>query len=90
MDEIAKRLGMDPVEIRMKNIFIEGDTSYWGEQLHAVGLKNPRQSHRGHRLGEQRQREPGVKIGKGFAVFRNRRAHPPLQTQESWSIAKAK
>ena len=39
MDEIAKRLGMDPVEIRMKNIFVEGDVSYWGEQLHAVGLK---------------------------------------------------
>ena len=39
MDEIAKRLGMDPVEIRMKNIFVEGDISYWGEQLHAVGLK---------------------------------------------------
>ena len=39
MDELAKRLGMDPVEIRMKNIFVEGDVSYWGEQLHAVGLK---------------------------------------------------
>ena len=23
----------------MKNIFVEGDVSYWGEQLHAVGLK---------------------------------------------------
>ena len=39
MDELAKRLDMDPVAIRMKNIFVEGDVSYWGEQLHAVGLK---------------------------------------------------
>ena len=30
---------MDPIDIRMKNIFVEGDVSYWGEQLHAVGLK---------------------------------------------------
>src|SRR2546425_5574889 len=39
MDELASRLGMDPLEFRLKNVFVEGDTSYWGEKLHAVGLK---------------------------------------------------
>ncbi|HWP56271.1 MAG TPA: molybdopterin cofactor-binding domain-containing protein [Candidatus Acidoferrales bacterium] len=39
MDEIALRLGMDARELRLKNIFVDGDLSYWGEQLHSVGLK---------------------------------------------------
>ena len=38
-DELAKRLEMDPLEFRMKNVFVEGDVSYWGEKLEAVGLK---------------------------------------------------
>ncbi len=38
MDELAQRLGMDPLELRLKNIFVDGDLSYWGEQLHNVGL----------------------------------------------------
>ena len=38
MDEIARRLGMDPLDLRLKNVFVDGDTAYWGEQLHSVGL----------------------------------------------------
>lgn len=40
MDIIAHKLGMDPVEIRMKNVVGEGDISPTGQQkLHSVGLK---------------------------------------------------
>lgn len=39
MDEIALRLGIDRRELRLKNIFVDGDLSYWGEKLHSVGLK---------------------------------------------------
>ncbi len=39
MDELAQRLGMDPLEIRLRNVYVEGDVSYWGERLHSVGLK---------------------------------------------------
>ncbi len=39
MDELAQRLGMDPLEFRLKNVFVDGDVAYWGEQLHSVGLK---------------------------------------------------
>ena len=71
MDEIAKRLGMDPVEIRMKNIFVEGDTSYWGEQLHAVGLKETLvKATEAIDWGKATTAlTPGTKIGKGFACI---------------------
>mgnify|MGYP001248068139 CR=1 FL=1 len=39
MDELSRRLGIDPLEFRLKNIFVEGDLSYWGEKLQSVGLK---------------------------------------------------
>ena len=39
MDELALRLGMDPLDFRLKNVFVDGDRAYWGEELHNVGLK---------------------------------------------------
>ena len=71
MDELARKLGMDPIDIRMKNIFVEGDMSYWGEQLHAVGLKETlikatEAIDYGKKSAAAR---PGVKIGKGFACI---------------------
>ncbi len=71
MDEIAKRLGMDPVAIRLKNIFVEGDVAYWGERLHAVGLKETLvKATEAIDWGKKPQRtRPGVKIGKGFACI---------------------
>jgi len=71
MDEIAKRLGMDPVAIRMKNIFVEGDVSYWGEQMHAVGLKETLiKATEAIDWGKPSpQAKPGIKIGKGFACI---------------------
>ncbi len=71
MDEIAKRLGMDPIEIRMKNIFVEGDISYWGERLHAVGLKETLiKATEAIEWGKKpAATKPGVKIGKGFACI---------------------
>ena len=71
MDEIAKRLGMDPIAIRMKNMFVEGDISYWGEQLHAVGLKETLiKATEAIDWGKPKKvSRPGVKIGKGFACI---------------------
>ncbi|MDP2602715.1 MAG: xanthine dehydrogenase family protein molybdopterin-binding subunit [Deltaproteobacteria bacterium] len=71
MDEIAKRLGMDPIAIRMKNMFVEGDISYWGEQLHAVGLKETLvKATEAIDWGKPKKAaRPGVKIGKGFACI---------------------
>ncbi|MBM4298519.1 MAG: hypothetical protein FJ143_12345, partial [Deltaproteobacteria bacterium] len=71
MDELAKKLGMDPIDIRMKNMFVEGDTSYWGEQLHAVGLKETLvKATQAIDYGKKpAKQKPGVKIGKGFACI---------------------
>jgi len=71
MDELAKKLGIDPIDIRMKNIFVEGDISYWGEQLHAVGLKETLvKATEAIDYGKKSTiKKPGVKIGKGFACI---------------------
>lgn len=38
MDLLARKLGIDPLEIRLKNVYREGDVSATGEVLHSVGL----------------------------------------------------
>ncbi|MFH0897345.1 MAG: molybdopterin cofactor-binding domain-containing protein [Candidatus Bathyarchaeota archaeon] len=38
-DMIAERLGMDPLEFRLKNIFKRGDRTSTGTILHSVGIK---------------------------------------------------
>jgi CO/xanthine dehydrogenase Mo-binding subunit len=38
MDDIARRLGIDPVELRLKNLIQEGDTFVTGDTLVSVGL----------------------------------------------------
>ncbi|WP_170984290.1 xanthine dehydrogenase family protein molybdopterin-binding subunit [Rhodoligotrophos defluvii] len=39
MDEIARGLGIDPVEIRRRNLIEDGDETATGERLKAIGLK---------------------------------------------------
>jgi CO/xanthine dehydrogenase Mo-binding subunit len=39
MDEIAKALGKDPLEIRLLNAFDEGSSSPTGQVLHSVVVK---------------------------------------------------
>lgn len=39
VDEIAKELSIDPVEIRIKNAFVKGDINATGQKLQSVGLK---------------------------------------------------
>lgn len=39
MDALAKALGMDPLELRLKNIMVDGSKGPTGETLFAVGVK---------------------------------------------------
>jgi CO/xanthine dehydrogenase Mo-binding subunit len=39
MDDIAHALGIDPLEIRMKNAFYEGSSSPTGQQLQSVAVR---------------------------------------------------
>jgi CO/xanthine dehydrogenase Mo-binding subunit len=36
MDDIARALGIDPLEIRLRNVFVEGSASPTGQALHSV------------------------------------------------------
>ena len=38
MDIIAEKLGMDPLEFRMKNILSDGDRAGTGQRMRAVGI----------------------------------------------------
>ena len=39
MDDIAKALGIDPLDIRLRNVFTEGSASPTGQVLHSVVVK---------------------------------------------------
>ena len=71
MDDLAKRLHMDPLEFRLKNIFVDGDITYWGEELHNVGLKETLlRATEAIGWGKTEKLDPkGFKIGKGFACI---------------------
>ncbi|HLZ71443.1 MAG TPA: xanthine dehydrogenase family protein molybdopterin-binding subunit [Dehalococcoidia bacterium] len=80
IDEIARRLGMDPAAFRLKNLITEGDEAPWGEQfehiravetlqaaLDASGYDKPKPAHsgRGVAVGER-----GTGGGEGTAEIR--------------------
>jgi carbon-monoxide dehydrogenase large subunit len=80
MDELANRLGIDRVEIRLKNIFVDGDLAYWGERLHNVGLKETlvkaaaaiewgKPSEDSTVQGFRGSKVQGLKFGKGLACI---------------------
>jgi CO/xanthine dehydrogenase Mo-binding subunit len=74
MDDIARRLGIDPLELRLKNLVQEGDVFVTGDKLVSVGiaecLKGAAEAIGWKRKEEQRSREPGGKVrGKGLAVM---------------------
>ncbi len=74
-DELAKRVNMDPLVFRLKNIFVDGDLSYWGERLNNVGLtetliKAAAAIEWGKEVeGLKGSKVNGLKIGKGLACI---------------------
>jgi len=70
MDIIAERLGIDPLEIRLKNAYVEGDDYINGQVLHGVGLKDTLE--KASQEIEWAGRKPGPKgrtfRGKGIAT----------------------
>ena len=65
MDEIAERLGIDPIELRLRNAVEEGSVSYEGEVLHSVGLKEAIRGIAAESEGRRGRLAPGW--GTGFA-----------------------
>jgi CO/xanthine dehydrogenase Mo-binding subunit len=74
MDDIARRLGIDPLELRLKNLLHEGETFVTGDKLVSVGISDCVQR-AAEAVGwkekaEQTARELSGKVrGKGLAVM---------------------
>src|SRR6185312_5597574 len=74
MDDIARRLGIDPLELRLKNLVEEGDRFVTGDELVSVGisdcLKRAAEAVGWQSKQEQQDRELRGKMrGKGLAVM---------------------
>jgi CO/xanthine dehydrogenase Mo-binding subunit len=74
MDDIARRLGIDPLELRLKNLVREGDVFVTGDKLVSVGiadcLKRAAEAVGWKGKEEQGSREREGKVrGKGLAVM---------------------
>ncbi|MCZ6623025.1 MAG: molybdopterin-dependent oxidoreductase [Deltaproteobacteria bacterium] len=83
VDEIALSLGMDPLEFRLKNVYVDGDLSYWGEQLHSVGLKETlTKAAEAIEWGKKDQGSKGSKVkrGKGIACISKPTRTPTTST----------
>ena len=66
MDIIARKMGWDPLEFRMKNMFVSGDHFATGEELHDVHFVECLDSSV-KALGEKAQN--GKRIGRGYGVM---------------------
>ena len=74
MDDIARRLGIDPLELRLKNLVQEGDQFVTGDRLISVGIadcvKRAAEAVGWQSKQEQQDREVRGKVrGKGLAVM---------------------
>jgi CO/xanthine dehydrogenase Mo-binding subunit len=73
MDHIASRLGIDPLELRLRNIFKNGDQTATGQVLHSVGLSetiskaSEAASRNEHRTTGDRGE--AIKVGRGMACM---------------------
>lgn len=79
INEVAKKLRLDPVEFRRKNAIREGDTLAYGAKMNPNGLaeaidKVAREIEWGKK---EQPHDPRKAIGKGFALFWKAPAMPP-------------
>lgn len=84
MDEIARRLGMDPLELRLKNLLQEGDRFVTGEPMISVGASECVKQAAvavGWQSDREQARKTGVlRRGKGLAVAIKSTSTPSTST----------
>jgi carbon-monoxide dehydrogenase large subunit len=69
IDELARRLGIDPIELRLKNLLVSGDTTVTGEVISDVGLGSClRAVTDAARQWPKPAVVPGKKVGRGYGV----------------------
>ncbi len=79
VDDIAEKLGIDPIEMRLKNAIKEGDTLAYGGKMNPSGLEQAiNKVKKELKWGEKREsKDPHIKTGKGISLFWKAPAMPP-------------
>lgn len=86
MDRIARALNLDPVEIRMKNLMVEGDVHVTGDLHRSVGAKECLErvaAAMAPRLSEGQRTPDGKLRGKGLSCTIKYTITPPVPTASS-------
>jgi CO/xanthine dehydrogenase Mo-binding subunit len=65
LDELAQRLGIDPLELRLRNVLIAGETTVAGQQLAVFGARECLERLRDHPLWARRS---GLPDGEGIGA----------------------
>jgi len=68
MDELARRLDLDPIELRLKNVAEEGDPMPNGKPWPRIGLRQCLERLREHPAWRDRAQPAGVGSGEGVGV----------------------
>ncbi len=71
MDEVAEKIGMDPLDFRLKNLLKEGDRSLTGEIIPSMGLKEMADAARKNSNWDSRKGEEGWGIGTAFSDWKS-------------------
>jgi CO/xanthine dehydrogenase Mo-binding subunit len=69
LDELAAELGVDPIELRLRNVLVEGDTGIDGQPFPVFGAKECLERVRDHELWRRRAELPdgeGVGVAIGY------------------------
>ncbi|HYH13258.1 MAG TPA: xanthine dehydrogenase family protein molybdopterin-binding subunit, partial [Thermomicrobiales bacterium] len=68
IDELARKLDLDPLEFRLQNCVVEGDERPNGGQWPRIGLKETLEALRDHPLWKEREQRRAQGLGIGLAV----------------------
>lgn len=79
LNEIAKKINMDPVEFRRKNAIREGDRLTYGAKMNPNGLIDAIDKVAKEIEWDKKEKsdDPNIAVGKGFALFWKAPAMPP-------------
>jgi len=69
MDEIAKRLGLDPLELRRRNFIRTGDRNATGQKIESAVWSEQCATQALEALGPRAKGDDVVKIGRGLACY---------------------
>ncbi len=95
MDMMARELGLDPIEVRLKNAVEEGDPLPSGQPYPRIGLKRVPRGDRGERRLEARSKEPGARSQAETAASASPSAagsaasSPPARSSASTATARS-